>query len=169
MIGEIPKDSAVASALAKTLGTTVDDLYGQFKCEDGTIDFEALKQSQRYTGRIYDPYKGMNRLWCERVENFYVVDNGDGKVGDGDLYMKADGYLIPDGQMEFRHAILGRKYEKTGKEPSQSKDDLRLTLEDERILSAVCTLRGQIFTDETFISGLRLLCEFDLKLRMRHY
>ncbi|MBN1282623.1 MAG: hypothetical protein JXA24_02475 [Proteobacteria bacterium] len=165
MICNIPKDMPVISALAKTLGTTVGDLYGQFKGEEGAIDLEALKQSQRYAGRIYDPYR--YTIPCERLENFYVVDNGDGKVGDGDLYMKADGYLIPDGQMEFRHAILGGKYETTGKEPWQSNDDPRLTAEDERLLSAVISLKGQAFADATFVSGLRLLCEFDLKFRMR--
>jgi len=156
MISSIAKDSAVASALAKTLGSTVDELYGQFKDKDGYFDFQALKQNSRYANRIYDPYK--YSLSCGKIENLYIVDNGDGKIGAGDLFMKGDGYYMQKDEMAFRYAVLGEKYETTQNEPWKCESDSRLTSEDVELLSAVLSLRSQSFVDPIFVSGLRMVC-----------
>ena len=80
----IPKNSALAKSLAETLGTTVEALHRQFKAGD-QINFYSLKESDAYKDRVS---KGRGFGDCE---NAYVVDNGDGKISKGDLFLHVDG------------------------------------------------------------------------------
>ena len=145
----IPKNSALAKSLAETLGTTVEALHRQFKYGDQGISFFNLKESDAYKNRVS---KGRHIGPCE---NAYVVDNGDGKISKGDLFLHVDGLFQINCKYAFRFVKLGEKHSVQKSNGCEARKNPALTPEAQEILAAVTSAMGKPFTHSSFDIALK--------------
>lgn len=94
----IPKNSATAQALAQTLGTTAEVLYQLASAGSDLISVHSLALKE-YHGRIISLGGILDNPG--RCSSVFVVDDGDGMVGVGDLVL--DGY----GSCAKNHPTMG--------------------------------------------------------------
>jgi hypothetical protein len=157
-VPSIPTKSPLATLLANTLGTTVKSLYKKYgyKAPSGErrISVVDLKYSRAY-GNWKRITKGQGYGKCE---NTYLIDNGDGAIGNGDLYLHADGFYVKDGRYFYRYVKLGDSYSvQKGKQDDYKNPDL--TKEAHEVLKKIEDAKGQPFNRSTFIKIFKKACK----------
>lgn len=119
----ISTNSDLARELAKALSKEVSRLDEMDGEKDNVIWIGGLKNNSSLRDRIF---MFSTRPGYEICENAFLVDNGDGKIGNGDIFLHADGYhQQKDGRYAFRFAKLfapRQLQEKQGSEAAASAD-----------------------------------------------
>lgn len=162
----IATDSKLAKVLAKTLNTKVDILAEKFGGPgegNDHIDIYSMDKSKKYKDKIY--YAG-DDFGCDKCLYAFFVDNGDGKIGKGDLFLHFDGYYGSgeDGIFEeeeeptFRYVKVGEKYEVQDESGWDARVNPKLTKEADKLLQAALAVKGKSFIDSTFESALKAVC-----------
>lgn len=162
----IATDSKLAKAFAKTLNTKVDILAEKFGGPgegDDRIDIYSMEKSKKYKDKIY--YAG-DDFKCDKCMYAFFVDNGDGKIGKGDLFLHfddfygsgEDGIFEGDEEPTFRYVKIGKKYEVQDESGWDARINPKLTKEADEILKAVLAVKGKTFIPSTFKSALKAIC-----------
>lgn len=141
--------SQLAGVLAKTLNTTPEKLDKMDGKKDGNIRIRGLELPN-----VVEADLGTG-CWIT-----ILVDNGDGKIGKGDLFLaghppylkKADTY-----NYEFRFAKLfeQRKVQQKGK---YSNEDPNLPFESHRLLKVIESHKGRPY-DKNLLSAIKKVCK----------
>ena len=156
----IERNSALARTLAETLGTTAEALSKQFSVSGWGkeyISILSLKNSKAYGKRVLDSYLYGK---CGKCENAYYVDNGDGKIGNGDLFLHSDGYFKVNREHAFRFVEVGKRYAvQESSKPWEGSNNPNLTQEAHEVLTAILTKKGHPFTKSTFDAALDQICK----------
>ena len=138
---DVAVESKAANDVAKVLGKKVNELDAMDGEKNGQVNIYKLAQSD---SRIVGPKKTRDVAGeC----NMYLFDNGDGKVGKGDLFLNADGWYKESGKDVYRSAFLFQPRTVQKKSSDDSKDwPTRVEI---FIVAAETTLKGKPFSVDT--------------------
>jgi len=148
-VPNVKLNSKVGKALAKTLGMTPDKLDRADGLKDGEFNMSRIvsiytKQSSQIVKlrkRIIAPHH------ASKCENVYLVDNGDGKIGKGDLFLHADGYYSEKSASgySYRMARLFAPRKIQSKSGSAARKNPKITPQENKWLKAFEALKGQTY------------------------
>ena len=139
--------SEVAGQLAKTLGTSVEELDRlSDRGINGQIFFRDFVNDTPFKGRVVDFSSGFDSNPC--VFSFFS-DNGDGKIGKGDLFV----YAAQDYYKQYKSS---QDYSKAYRFAKLFEDKSSLPADMAKILRAAETLKGKPF--QSLASGLDRVC-----------
>lgn len=124
--------------IAETLQTDVEKLDKADGNADGKINLYKL-QKDVYKGRII---QGRGYLNCE---NAWFIDNGDGKIGEGDLFLHSDGYYKVNYDYAFRFTHLFKPVRTTDKSGPDADSTSALPPEVQNIKKNVERFKGASF------------------------
>lgn len=101
----IREGHSAAIALSKFFRKSFDELDAADGEKDGGIslgaannNYSGLMANSDFASKIAHPLS-MHMLMGGICENIFVIDNGDGKIGEGDLLLHADGYYQEKGKV----------------------------------------------------------------------
>jgi hypothetical protein len=138
---DVAVGSKAAESVAKVLGKNVNELDAMDGKKDGQINLYELARSNNH---IVGPEKTREVAGeC----NMYLIDNGDDKVGEGDLFLNADGWYKESSEWAYRSAFLFQP-RTVQKKPSDNSKDWSTRIEI-FIVAAETTLKGKAFSVDT--------------------
>lgn len=153
----ISTKSSLAEALATALGKSVAELDAMGGPTDGQIEFYSIARGEgrlSLKSRIV-PEEGIGYCTCE---NAFIVDNGDGKISAGDLFLHADGYYMEDGEYAFRFAKLFEPrtvQKKLGL--NAERESANLPVDAALVLGAIEMMRGE--SVRTISDAMKKVCQ----------
>lgn len=150
----IPTRSALAKTLARTLKVSVRKLDGMDGKQDSFIDLNAINRAKNKLGlgkRIFHAWVPHHEKYGTCTNGGFFIDNGDGKIGKGDLFV----FYLHQGFANcnmYRSALLfkPRKVQSPNARPPRGKSyrcEPIISSGENHLLKKIEALKGKSYTD----------------------